>query len=98
MKAAAMGQGGAETTIAEAAGWAAVERDFGMEREGGMRGGMGGGRGGMGPGGAMRGDGEQIESEIGKQIKEILTPQQKKVLRDVQKMIEQKAGKHPGNA
>ena len=63
---------------------------FGMEREGGMRGGMGGGRGGMGPGGAMRGDGEQIESEIGKQIKEILTPQQKKVLRDVQKMIEQK--------
>ena len=51
---------------------------------------MRGGRGDMGPEGGMRGDGEQIENEKGKQIKEILTPDQKKMFKDVQRMIQQK--------
>lgn len=63
---------------------------FGMGGEGGMGGGMRGGRGDMGPEGGMGGAGERIENEKGKQIKEILTPDQKKMFKDVQKMVQQK--------
>lgn len=63
---------------------------FGMGREGGMGGGVRGDRGDMGPQGGIRGDVEQIANEQGKRIKEILTPIQKKMFKDVQKMMEQK--------
>ncbi len=55
-----------------------------------MGGGMRGSRGDMGPGGGMRGDDEQIANAKEKQIREILTPTQKKMFKDVQKMIQQK--------
>jgi hypothetical protein len=63
---------------------------LGMGGEGGMGGGMRGGRGDMGPGEGMRGDDEQIANAEEKQIREILTPTQKKMFKDVQKMIQQK--------
>ena len=49
----------------------------------------------MGPGGPMREDLETVENEISKRIREILTPDQKKMFKDVQRMIREKRGEFP---